>query len=203
MHAFEIRAHVIQERKAEHRAVRARDEECFCRRSRCHGARSRLSRGAISSRLRRLHDLSLRIKARLLHRLLEILVVGVAGRARQALARMHIEKIGRKDLRERHAVLDHADDERRVIVERHEHGLVAIRPRCSEVLYGGRIEIRIVHGSVRGRDRVRRAATQIGFHLRQNELARRHACESVVNTKRLLARPGKRRRCCCNYERNA
>ena len=86
----------------------------------------------------------------------------------------------------RHVVAHHADHGRDVVVERREHGLVAVGPRHREVLQRDVVERAVLHGRVGGVGGAARG--DVARHRRQHGLARRHAGEAVVHALRLRTR---------------
>ena len=132
------------------------------------------------------------------------LVVIVVGRrvGGYACAGTDIDEVGREQGVEGDVIAHHADHGGGVVVERHEHALLFVGPRCHEVLQRHVVEGAVVHRGLRGSGRI--AAGDVGAHVFQYRGVRRYAGESLVHAPGLLARPGngcltdRQQRCNCS-----
>jgi hypothetical protein len=100
-----------------------------------------------------------------------------------------VHQIGAQQRVERDVVAHHADDGGRVIVERHEHRLIAVGPRRRHVADRVVVEGRILRRNERGGDRIRS-----GQHLRELRGGGRYAGDAIVHPRRLIG-VGRRNHC--------
>ena len=130
--ARQVIAQMIHHREAEHRPIRPVDEEGARGAARGHHAGGGRRRNSGERGLGARHQMRLQIDVVGVHRLIHG-VVGrrVRGNAGRRIGDVH--EVGAQQRVERNVIAHHSDHRRRVIVERHEHRLIAIRPRRRQV----------------------------------------------------------------------